>query len=717
MTSETEISPILSQALASHQAGNFADAEAGYRRLLESEPNNADALHLLGVLGLQMQRPEDAVALITRAVTIRPKNPNFLNNLGEAHRALGQNQEAAKYFKRAIKINPADPAPHNNLGNALAELGRAAEAEACYRRALGIESGDAEVLCNLGDVLKSQGKLEEAAASFRRAAAIDPQSLPALENLSQVVSLLGEQEEAVACYRKIAARKETDPVAHNNLAVAYFNQGDYAAAIDHHRRALEIDPGLATAAGDLLFALLYTCDWKEVEKLKPDVMALSDALVAKGERACIDPLLDVTLIDDPAKNLAVVKSWSADINKRMAGVAADFSFENRRREKSRLTVGYLSWDYHNHPTAHLMRSLFGLHDRDRLRVHGYSYGPKDDGPYRRAIAGSCDKFTDIRELDHAAAAKVIYDDEVDILVDLKGYTMGSRLEICALRPAPVQATYLGFPGTLGADFIDYNITDKIVTPEDHVAHYGEACVFMPHTYQVNDQTQEIAGTAPTRAACGLPEHGGGDGVVFSCFNKCNKYEPVMFEVWMNILKQTPGSVLWLYPANGLAQENLRAEARARGVEPDRLIFAGKLPKSEHLARLQLADLALDTLIYNGHTTTSDALWAGVPVVAMQGKHFASRVSASLLSAIGLADLITGGLEDYEALAVRLAKDGKERRALAGRLKENRRKAPLFDTERFARNLETAYAKMWETYISGAEPGHIHVEDENRACRE
>jgi len=390
----------------------------------------------------------------------------------------------------------------------------------------------------------------------------------------------------------------------------------------------------------------------------------------------------------------------------VANLNVAFSFDGRRSSKAKITVAYLSNDFREHATAHLMLSLFGLHNRDEFEILCYSYGKDDRSDYRARIQKDCDKFVDIRDLSHADAAKCIYENQVDILVDLKGYTKGSRLAICALRPAPIQATYLGFPGTTGADFFDYIITDRIVTPGHHAPHYSETFVYLPHCYQVNDHRQLASDKNWTKMDLGLPN----ENFVFSSFNHPYKVDPVMFDVWMKILGQVPGAVLWLLKGSESAEKNLRREAERRGVKPERLIFADKLPKDEHLARMRLADVALDTRIVNGHTTTSDALWAGVPVITLMGTHFASRVSASILTAIGLPEFITHSLDDYETLAVRLARNPEQLAAIRQKLANNRLTEPLFDTPRFAKNLEKAYNKIWKIFLAGQRPRQIDVAD-------
>ena len=421
------------------------------------------------------------------------------------------------------------------------------------------------------------------------------------------------------------------------------------------------------------------------------------------------PLDKITSSADASENYAVAQVRSGEIAQKMSGLKTHFQMSGRRSPKPRITIGYLSSDFHNHATAHLMLSLFGLHDRKDFSVFTFSYRQNDGSAYREKIKNDSDKFFDLQAAGHFEAAGKIFESGVDILVDLKGHTRNNRLEICALRPAPVQVTYLGFPGTTGADFLDYIITDRIITPEDQSPYYSEQLVYLPHCYQVNDHKQKFSDAPVSRSDFDLPEKG----FVFSSFNNNLKIEPVMFGAWMNLLKKAPDSVLWLFRSNDLAERNLKSEAQARGVGGDRLIFAEWIPKDQHLARCRLADLALDTRIYGGHTTTSDLLWAGVPVVTMLGTHFASRVSASLLAAIGLPELITHNLEEYEGLALRLSQNPGELAALRTKLAQNRKTEPLFDTPRFVRNLESAYHQIWDRFLTGEMPRMIEVIEESK----
>jgi protein O-GlcNAc transferase len=375
------------------------------------------------------------------------------------------------------------------------------------------------------------------------------------------------------------------------------------------------------------------------------------------------------------------------------------------RPGERIRLGYFSANFHIHPVAHLIAGLIEHHDRQRFEVIGYGFDEDDRSAMRRRLVGAFDRFVDIAEMPDRDAAQLIHDDAIDILVDLHGWTPDCRAKILAYRPAPIQVNYLGYPGTSGADFIDYIIVDRVVVPPDQRRYFSEQLVYLPDCYQCNDDRREIAERTPSRSECGLPE----TGFVFCCFNNNYKITPTFFDVWMRLLRAVPESVLWLYEANGLIRGNLRREAGARGVAQARLVFAERQPQAEHLARHRLADLFLDTLPYNAHTTASDALWAGLPVLTCAGDTFAGRVAGSLLKAVGLDELVTTSLVEYEAVALRLTRDAAELASLRERLARNRRTYPLFDTARYTRHLEAAYRKMYEIGAEGQPPTAFSVE--------
>jgi predicted O-linked N-acetylglucosamine transferase (SPINDLY family) len=371
----------------------------------------------------------------------------------------------------------------------------------------------------------------------------------------------------------------------------------------------------------------------------------------------------------------------------------------------RIRLAYLSADFRHHATAYLVAELFELHDRDRFEVIGISFGADDRSEVRARLVRAFDRFHDVSSTSDREVASLMQELEVDIAVDLKGHTEGARLPILAARPAPLQVSYLGYPSTMGADFIDYVVADQVVLPLDQQPFYPEKIVHLPECYQVNDSKRRIASRIPARRELGLPE----DAFVFCCFNNNWKINAAMFDIWMRLLRAVDGSVLWLFRSNDLATANLRAEAKARGIDPARLVFAPFLDLPDHLARLKRADLFLDTLPCNAHTTASDSLWAGLPVLTCVGHTFAGRVAASLLNCVGLPELVTNDLDEYEALALRLARDPPLLQSIRRRLEQNRLSAPLFDTDRFRRHIEAAYTTMWEMHRRGESPRSFRVE--------
>jgi len=670
MDSEVGVEAFYNMGYAFHRDGKLHDALVCYQKAVEIKPDYAEAYHNMGIVLKDQGRLSEAMSCFQKALQLKPDLAQAYSNTGNVFRYQGKLSEAVSCFQKAVQLRPDYAGAYYNMGSTFQDQGKSDEAIACYQKALEIKPDYAEAYNNMGTVLQDKGELDEAISCFEKALRLEPDHAEAYNNMGSTFQQQGRSDEAIAWYQK----------------------------------ALDTKPDYAGAINNLAHQLRQTCSWQELGDVTAKLDGLTRKALDEATKAPQDPFVSLTTQADLSRNFAIAKSWSSDIARSMSNLKIDCSFGNRRLRRTRIAIGYLSNDFRNHATAHLMLSLFRLHNREEFEIFCYSYGKDDGSDYRKRIERDCDKFIDLQNIGHADAARYIYEDQVDILVDLKGYTTGYRLAICALRPAPVQVSYLGFPGTTGADFFDYIITDRIVTPEDHAPYYSENFVYLPHCYQVNDHTQAISNRDWARKDFGLPE----ESFVFSSFNRPYKVDPVMFDTWMKILRQVSQGVLWLLRENETAEDNLRHEAEARGVKPERLIFSETLPKDEHLARLRLADLALDTRIVNGHTTTSDALWAGVPIITLQGSHFASRVSASILTAIGLPELITHTLAEYEALAVHLACNPHKLQAIQERLAKNRSTEPLFDTPRFGKNLEKAYKEMWKIYLAGEKPKHIEV---------
>ncbi len=466
-----------------------------------------------------------------------------------------------------------------------------------------------------------------------------------------------------------------------------------------YQAALKLAPGMVAFGASLLTEMQQLCDWSRLDEL---CEYQRRSALEHPERP-VQPFGLLSIPSTPMEQLACAQNFARSLAGSVAADRKRLALGFDRAPHKRLRVGYLSADFHGHATAYLAAEMFELHDRNRFEVIAYSYGPDDGSEIRARLQRGFERFIDVRLHSYADAAAAIHADGVEILVDLKGYTVHARPEILALRPAPVQVNYLGYPGTMGADFIDYIVGDRFVTPVSRAGEFSENLVLMPDSYQVNDRRRQIAATPP-RQALGLPENS----FVFCCFNQPYKILPDVFAVWMRMLEAVPGSVLWLLELDRWVAPNLRREASARGVDPARLVFAPLLPLAEHLGRLSAADLFLDTHPYNAHTSTSDALWTGLPVLTCTGETFASRVAGSLLAAAGVPELITCSLAEYEALGLRLARTPGELAELRRRLSRSRDAAPLFDTPRFVRNLETAYETMWRIHQAGGAPRLIEL---------
>ncbi len=643
---------MLATAVGLHQQGKLSDAEKVYRNILRAKPKHFEARHLFGILRSQQGRAEEALDLIATVLETKPDHPDALYNRGNIFVQLERYEEALASYDAALALQPDNEEAHHNRGNVLYKLGRPDEALTAFDRALALQSNYTEALNSRGIVLERLQRYDEALASYDRASALRPERAEGLYNRGNLLKELKRFEESIESYLKARAITKDDPDA--------FGIVESAQAI---------------------------CDWARSDELSGAVRA---SLMAG--KSSVTPFTLVGYSDDPALHLQCAKNLIAD----RIRIRPTPLWSGTRYRHERIRIAYLSADFREHATAYLIAELVELHNRARFEVIGVSFGADDGSDIRRRMVQSFDAFHDVRARGDREIAAALRELEVDIAVDLKGHTQDSRPEIFAHRPAPIQVGYLGYPGTIGADFLDYVLADETVAPFDHAPYYSEKIVHLPDCYQVNDRKRAVAATTPTRQDAGLPDNG----FVFCCFNNNYKIKKPVFEVWMRLLTEVRGSVLWLLGDNPGAERNLRNEATARGVDPARLVFAGRAKLEDHLARHRLADLFLDTLPYNAHTTASDALWMGLPVVTCQGNAFASRVAASLLKAVGLPELVTHNLADYEALALRLASDGAMLQRVREALARNRLSHPLFDTDRFRRGIEAAYLRMWETWQRG-----------------
>lgn len=628
------------------------------------------------------------------ALKCDPKSPMAWLNLGNAQKSLEQYTDALASYEKALTLNPSYAEAWNNGGDVLAKLGRFEESLKFTLKAIEIQPTYADAHNSLGLTYAELHRYDEAFSAYGKALRINPDNSEAYNNLGSLHNRCGQAKEALTAYRQALKLNPKNANAHNNLGNLYYELKQYVDAVDSYIQATTINPTLQWLPGTILHTRMKVCAWKLYERSVNELCTLVDA-----RKAVAAPF---TLLGLPC-NLSQLKK-SAQNYARVTYPARPSTPDGPCVQSQKLKIAYLSADYHNHATAYLMAELFELHDRSKFEVIGICYGRSPDDEMRKRISKSFDQFHETADRSDQEIAQMIQALQIDIAIDLKGHTQDSRLGIFSYRPAPVQIHYLGYPGTLGASFMDYLVADPVLIPVEHRDFYTEKLVYLPDTYQVNDRSRAIATIEDTRADHGLPEHG----FVFCCFNNNWKITPDLFDVWMRILGRIEGSVLWLFKENQIAADNLAKEAEIRGIAPARLVFAEKLPLDQHLARYKHADLFLDTLYYNAHTTASDALWAGLPVLTTQGDTYASRVAASLLNAIGLPELVTYSVGEYENLAVELATNPETLAGLKQKLVNNRLTTPLFDTPQFTRHLENAYEQMIERYRKGLKPDHIHV---------
>ena len=685
----------LAKGLAAHQAGNLAAAESLYKRVLRADPDDFDALHWLGVVEAQRGRHDAAVRLLGRALTVNPRSPRAYSHLGLALVALQRFDEALRSFDNALAIKTDFVEALLNRGITLGDLHRHAEAVESLEGALALEPGNVAALLNRGVALKHLERHAEALASFDQAVAIKPDFVAALFCRGNALADAKRHVEALRSYDRALAIEPAFTAAMFARGELRQNLGRHEEAISDFAGVLKNDTNDKYARGYLHYSRLHCCDWtsydKDVARLRADLRA------RKGLQP---PFSFLAICDSASEQLLCSQTWLGD---KIPALPAPICPSQPYRH-DRIRLAYLSADFHDHATAYLMAELFERHDRDRFELTAVSFGPDMPGAMRTRLRESFDRFIDVREKSDRETACLLRELEIDIAVDLKGFTTDCRTEILAHRPAPIQVNYLGYPGTMGADFIDYILADRFVILEDQHGSYSEKIAYLPDTYQPNDTKRQIGAQVPTRAALGLPE----TGFVFCSFNNCYKITPAMFDIWMRLLKRIDGSVLWLLAGEAAALRNLRREAAARGVAPERLVFAPRVKLDDHLARHRLADLFLDTLPFNAHTTASDALWAGLPVLTCAGNTFASRVAGSLLKAVGLPELVTSSLGEYEAAAAELSRDGARLAALRARLADNRASYPLFDAQRFRRHIEAAYETMWRRHQAGEPPASFAV---------
>jgi protein O-GlcNAc transferase len=654
----------LQQTVQLIQAGRPGDAAKICSDVLRANPKQFEALYLLGFAHMRMKKFEDAARIIGEAIEINPSQADAYYNRGCALQELGRDGEALAAYERALIVNPNYLEAEFNRATSLVRLRRLAEAEQAFGQLARKTPQDAEVWHNLGEVCFGMGRHLDAASHFEHALVLSPRSVRTLDKHATTAIALRDFETAAVDYEKILA----------------------------------IDPQYEYAQGGLLYARLNCCDWRDLERQKKTL----EKAVRAGKRA-VSPLTCVLFSESPADQKKCAETW---YGKTITAKPSPI-WTGERYGHGKIRLAYVSGDFRNHAVARLMAGIIEAHDRERFEVIGVSLGADDDSAMRTRLKAAFDRFEDVNTRSDAQAALWMRENEVDIAVDLMIYTGSCRPGIFAHRGVPVQAGYLGYAGTGGGPHLDYILADAIVIPEADKKYYSEKVVTLPNCFQPNDAQRRAADNDPTRAKEGLPE----DGFVFCSFNNSCKIQPAVFDIWMRLLHAVQGSVLWLPKYNATEANNLTREAGARGIGPGRIVFAELVPTpEEYLSRLVLADLFLDTLPYNAHTTASDALWMGVPVLTRLGVAYAGRVAASALMALDLPEMVTHSAEEYEAKALELARNPAALKAIRTKLAAIKITSPLFDTVRQCRNLEAAYLRMHRMAEAGEAPADFAVSE-------
>ncbi len=657
------------------ELGKLKEAELSIRKAIELKPDFAESHYNLGDILRDLGKPQEAEVSNRKAIELNPHFTEAHLNLGIILKDLGKFEEAELSTRKAIELDLAFPEAHSNLGNILRNLGKLKEAELSLRKAIELDPDLAIAHSSLGAILKDLGKLEEAELSTRKAIELDPDLAEAHSNLGNVLRELGNLQEAELFQCKAI---ELDPdlaAAYSNLGVIYRELGKSNEAINSFKKAIQLNNELSLAKSELILNKGSICDWSDQEI---QATWLENIGI---EGSAVSPFGLLHYEDNPIKSLTRSENYYRD---KYSQQAYPITCSNNIK----IHIGYFSADFKTHPVMSMIAPIFELHDKSKFQIYLYSFVEKEDEFTERAKNSGC-IFKNIKKLNHFETVELARKDKIDIAIDLMGYTQYNRFSIFSYRVAPIQINYLGYPGSLGSDKIDYIIADKIVIPNSHEQFYSEKIIRMPNCYLCTDDKIEISKETISRKDFNLPE----EGFVFTCFNGAKKITPNEFNIWMRLLKKIKGSVLWLQASNESAMDNLRMEAEKRNVDQNRLVFAYKIELSKHLARHSLGDLGLDTFNFNGCTTSSFGLWAGMPILTKMGKSFPARMNASLLINLGLPELITYSEKEYEEVAIRIANNPNELFDLKCKIKDLRDSSLLFNSKEFTKDLENVYKEL------------------------
>lgn len=687
----------LNRANALFNLKQYDDALPGYDKALALAPDHAGAWLGRGNVLTELERYDAAVDAYDKALALKPDLAAGWLGRGNVFHDLKRHDEAFAAYDRALALEPNLAEAWLGRADLLYEQKRSDEALVAYDRALTLRADLAGAWVGRGNVFGDLARYDEAFAAYDKALSLRPDTEGAWLGRANMLSALKRYDDALAAYDKALTIRPDFAGAWSGRGNLFYELRRYDEAFAAYDRAFALDPSLTGVEGSRLHAKMLRCDWSNLD-------AECDRLTQSVNlgRPNTGPWAFLLVSPSPQDQLKCAKTWNAAHYPQFHNAV----WHGERYGHQKIRIGYVSADFHQHATSYLAAGMFECHDRSKFDVTAISVGTSEPSELRTRLEGAFDRFIDAKAWSDDEIAAHIKQQEIDILIDLKGFTQHRRTGIFARRPAPVQVNYLGYPATMGADYIDYIVGDPIVLPASHRQYYSEKVVCLPHSYQVNDAQRNVSQKVFERREYGLPDQG----FVFCCFNNSYKIIPGIFDHWMRILTAVKPSVLWLLQDNDTAANNLRKEAAARNIDPARLVFAQRLPLPEHLARHRLAGLFLDTLPCNAHTTASDSLWAGLPVLTQLGETFAGRVAASLLNAIGLPELIMGTAEQYQETAIALAMNPDKLTSIAQKLEKNRLTTPLFNTRLFTRHIESAYEAMHRRHQAGLPPDHIEVPD-------
>jgi protein O-GlcNAc transferase len=675
---------------------NYLRAATILEEVIAENDRFSEAINNLTVCYMMLARYHEALGTADRAINVAPYRAESWSNRAAVLNHLALYNEAIVSCEASIKLDPNYADAWSNQGYAQRRLGSLDESLISVDTALTLEPNHAEAWTTKGNLFYDSGLYEKALSCYECASNLLPDSVESLLNKGNALESLGRNLEALACYNRALMLRKNFANAWIGRGYIFSKIGRYAKAISSYKRALQLEPNSDYLLGKLLHTELVLCDWKHFTVRRDQIRN-----AAREGRRPATPFQALLFEDDPHMQKLIATSY-AESQQKTGKAVSPLSIPVR---KEKITLGYFSTDFRDHPVSYLAAELFEQHDRGKFNVVGVYLGPRTESDMQRRLVKTFDRFLFVGNLPAEEIVKQSRQIGIDVAVDMNGYTQGARYDIFASRVAASQISFLGYPGTMGSLFFDYLIADRVVIPKDNIACFSEKIIFMPDCYQPNDSTRLVSTKKFTRESCGLPK----DGFIFACFNNNMKILPDIYKCWMRVLDRVPGSILWLFDGEGVASRNLARQASANGINLDRIFFAEKLPMPEHLARITVADLFLDTFPYNAHTTASDALRVGLPVLTCVGETFASRVCASLLSTMKLPELITSSLAEYESVAINLAIRPEALTIIREKLKHNFRRTSLFDSESFAHNIEKAYLKVVEYHRTGVAPRHIWVQ--------